>query len=84
METILQLLTTEDKTEMKEAMKKIVMEKFEFDFHDYYDKNWIFDPKTIDTMVEEAMVDAKEEAQRVLTAKLSEQMMNKISKIELV
>lgn len=76
MENVITLLTTEDKDEIKKAIKEIIIEQVRNDF-DSYD-TYLFDPRQIELMIEEIIEEVKYEIRGTLKEKMIKEMEGKL------
>lgn len=76
MENVITLLTTEDKDEIKKAIKEIIIEQVKNDF-DSYD-TYLFNPRQIESMIEEVVEEVKYEIRDTLKEKMIKEMETKL------
>lgn len=76
MNNITTLFTSEDKKEIREAIKEIVIEQIKNDFENY--SNYLFDPSQIEDMTCEVIEEVKEEVKEIYKAKLMKEMEEKL------
>ena len=76
MKEIMTLFTSEDKLEIKEAVKKLVLTQIENDLESYCKDSYIFYPDDVSEMVSEIVTELKED----FKAEIKEQLMAKMRK----
>jgi ribosomal protein S3AE len=71
---ILTILTSEDKDDIRKALKDIIVNRIKEDFQDY--DSYIFDGDSLGEIIEEAIEEVKDEIKPLL----KEQMFNEMKK----
>lgn len=73
---ILTILTSEDKEDIRVALKDIIIERIKDDFEAY--NCFIFDPDELDTMIQDAVEEAKAEIKPMVKEFMFNEMKNKL------
>lgn len=76
---ILTLFTSEDRTEIRTAIKEIIIEQVKYDFEN--NSNYLLDPSQVEDMVADVVDEVKEEIRDILKEKLMKEMEEKINTI---
>ncbi|MGL4452776.1 MAG: hypothetical protein ACRCTZ_16530 [Sarcina sp.] len=76
MEEVFTLLTSEDKSEIKLALKDIIVNQIKNDFEDY--GCYLFDPNEIEEWVSEVREEVKDEVRVIFKEKLLKEMEEKL------
>lgn len=76
MDNILTLFTSEDKNEIRKAIKQIIIKQVEKDFEDncYY----LINPNEIEVMISEIIEEIKDEVKNIYREKLIKEMEEKL------
>lgn len=77
MNNILTLFTSEDKNEIKKAVKEIIIRQVEKDFED--NCHYLIDPNQIEDMLSEVIEEVKDEVKTIYREKLIKEMEAKLS-----
>lgn len=77
MNNILTLFTSEDKNEIKKAVKEIIIRQVEKDFED--NCHYLIDPNQIEDMLSEVIEEVKDEVKVIYKEKLIKEMEAKLS-----
>lgn len=77
MENVLTILTSEDKVEIKMAMKEIIIDQIKSDFENY--DCYLFNPTHIQDMIEEIVDEIKEEIKIAYKEKIMKEMEEKLT-----
>lgn len=81
MENVLTLLTSEDRFEIKKAMKEIIVEQIKSDFESY--DCYLFDPSQIQDMIEEVVDEVREEVKIAYKEKVMKEMEEKLANMKI-
>lgn len=76
MENILTLFTSEDKDEIRKAIKEIIIEQIKNDFENT--STYLVDPSQIEDMVSEVVEEVKDEVRSIYKEKLMKEMEEKL------
>ena len=76
MDNILTLLTSEDKDEIRKAIKEIIIKQVRSDFEN--NSFYLVDPNQIEDMVSEVVEEVKEEVREIYKEKLIKEMEEKL------
>lgn len=75
-ENILAIFTSEDRQELKDAFKKLIIEQLESDLKENY--NYLFDPDDMQELCTQAIEEIKGEVKELLKNKMMKEMMAKL------
>lgn len=76
MEKILTLFTSEDKDEIRKAIKEIIIEQVKTDFENT--STYLVDPSQIEDMVSEVVEEVKDEVRSIYKEKIMKEMEEKL------
>ena len=76
MDNILTLFTSEDKNEIRKAIKEIIIKQVESDFQD--NCNYLINPNEIEDMISEVIEEVKDEVKTIYREKLIKEMETKL------
>lgn len=76
MENILTLFTSEDRDEVRKAIKEIIIEQVRSDFENT--THYLVDPSQVEDMVAEVVEEVKEEVRSIYKEKLINEMEEKL------
>ena len=76
MDNILTLFTSEDKNEIRKAIKQIIIKQVEKDFED--NCHYLFNPNEIEDMISEVIEEVKDEVKNIYREKLIKEMEEKL------
>ena len=76
MEIILTLFTSEDKDEIRKAIKEIIIEQVKTDFENT--STYLVDPSQIEDMVSEVVEEVKDEVRSIYKEKIMKEMEEKL------
>ena len=77
--TLLTLLTSEDKTEIRTAIKQIIIKQVEIDIENSYD--YLIDTREIGEMVEEMIEEIKDEVKDIYKERIIKELEEKLKNI---
>jgi len=78
---IFTLFNSEDKKEIKNTIKKMILENFSNQLVDYCEGTYIFNPDTTDEIFKEALDEARNEVKQIITKRLMEKLIEKVNKL---
>ena len=76
MDNILTLFTSEDKNEIRKAIKQIIIKQVEKDFED--NCHYLINPNEIEDMISEVIEEVKDEVKYIYREKLIKEMETKL------
>ena len=76
MDNILTLFTSEDKNEIRKAIKQIIIKQVENDFED--NCHYLINPNEIEDMISEVIEEVKDEVKNIYREKLIKEMEEKL------
>ena len=76
MDSILTLFTSEDKNEIRNAIKQIIIKQVEKDFED--NCHYLINPNEIEDMISEVIEEVKDEVKNIYREKLIKEMEEKL------
>lgn len=76
MDNILTLFTSEDKNEIRKAIKQIIIKQVEKDFED--NCHYLINPNEIEDMISEVIEEVKDEVKNIYREKLIKEMEEKL------
>ena len=76
MDNILTLFTSEDKNEIRKAIKQIIIKQVEKDFED--NCHYLINPNEIEDMISEVIEEVKDEVKYIYREKLIKEMEEKL------
>lgn len=76
MENILTLFTSEDRNEIRNSIKEIIIKQVESDFQD--NCNYLINPNEIEDMISEVIEEIKDEVKTIYREKLIKEMETKL------
>lgn len=76
MDNILTLFTSEDKNEIRKAIKQIIIKQVEKDFED--NCHYLINPNEIEDMISEIIEEVKDEVKNIYREKLIKEMEEKL------
>ena len=79
MENILTLFTSEDKNEIKGAIKEIIIKQVESDFQD--NCHYLINPNEIEDMISEVIEEIKDEVKTIYREKIIKEIEEKLKSI---